>query len=91
MHCAYGTDKTGTIAYLMGAVLGMDEVSLYKEWALSTFFTGGSFKAEMDEFVGIVKSFEGDTLQEKVCGYLLSIGITQEQLDSFKTIMLESK
>ena len=76
----------------MGAVLGLEEDTLYKEWALSLFFSGGSiFKAEMEEFVQIIQSFEGNTLQEKVSGYLISIGITQEQLDSFRNIMLESK
>lgn len=92
VHCTYGNDRTGTIIYLMGAVLGIDEASLYKEWALSMFFSGSSgFKVEMDEFLKTIDSFEGDTLQEKVSGYLISIGITQEQIDSFKNIMLESK
>ena len=90
VHCTYGCDRTGTIVYLMGAVLGMSEEDLYSEWALSLFFSGGStFKAEMDEFLQVINSFEGDTLQEKVSGYLISIGITQEQLDTFRNIMLE--
>ena len=90
LHCTYGIDRTGTIVYLMGAVLGLDDDALYQEWALSTFFSGKlSFKKEMNEFVDIVQSFEGDTTQEKVTNYLLSLGITESQLESFKSIMLE--
>ena len=87
-HCTYGGDRTGTIVYLMEAVLGVDEESLYNEWALSSFFSGTSFSKEMDEFVDIIKSYRGDSIQEKVSNYLLSIGVTQKQLDSFRQIML---
>ena len=91
MHCTYGNDRTGTIVYLMGAVLGMDEKDLYTEWALSTFFSGTSFEKEMTEFLEIVQSYQGETLKDKISNYLISIGVTQEELDSFRNIMLSAE
>lgn len=89
VHCTHGNDRTGTIVYLMGAVLGISEEDLYREWALSAFFSGGSFSEKMTDFIDTLKSYEGETMKDKVSNYLLSIGITQQQLDSFRQIMLE--
>ena len=45
---------------------------------------GGMFQA----FYTRLKSFEGETLSEKTESYMLSIGVTQEEIDSIRAIML---
>ena len=37
LHCSVGADRTGTIAYLVGALCGMSEDALCKEFELTSF------------------------------------------------------
>lgn len=89
IHCTYGADRTGTIIYLMGAILGLSEEDLYREWEMSAFFVGGAFEEEMALFVEELKTYPGVSMQEKVESFLLSTGVTAEEIDSFRSIMLE--
>ena len=81
-------DRTGTVCYLLEALLGVDEVSLMKDYQLSGLHHGGVSADEMSEFVGRLKGLSGATMQEKVEGYLLSIGVTAEEIASIRHIFL---
>ncbi len=89
IHCAYGADRTGTVCYLLEALLGMSEEDCYREWELSILTNGGAFYEEMDEFLNSLHGMEGDTLQEKVEKYLLSIGVTESEIQNIKNILIE--
>ena len=89
MHCTYGRDRTGSVCYLLGALLGMSEGDLRKDYALSAFTDGYTNDVEFDNFIGKINSFPGETTQQKVEGYLRSIGVTQEEIASIKEILLE--
>ena len=47
LHCSVGADRTGTVAYLVGAVCGMSEDALCKEFEL-TSFSGDWIENERD-------------------------------------------
>ena len=89
LHCTYGSDRTGTITYLLQALLGVSENDCYSEWELSTFFNGGSHKEEMLQFVEDMKKLDGDTLQEKTENFLMSTGVTKSEIENIKKIFLE--
>lgn len=93
-HCTAGSDRTGTVTFLLHALLGVSELeciqghefssfSIYGERNTQTGMTGGWFQ---DFYVRLQSEYEGNTLQEKVVNYLFSIGITQEQIDNIKGI-----
>lgn len=86
LHCTYGQDRTGTVCYLLGALLGMDAESLAKEYALSGLCYGGVETEMFDAFVLKVGSLPGGTLSQKVESYLLSIGVTAEEIASIRDI-----
>lgn len=88
LHCTYGQDRTGTVCYLLEALLGLDEDSLMKEYQLSGLHHGGVSMEEMSEFVGRFKALSGTTMQEKAEGYLLSIGVTAEEITAIQHIFL---
>ena len=88
MHCTYGRDRTGTICYLLEALLGMSDSDLRKEFELSAFQDSYVNLEEFVEFVTRINVFEGSTTQEKVEGYLLSIGVTDEQIANIREIFL---
>ncbi|MBQ4137787.1 MAG: tyrosine-protein phosphatase, partial [Clostridia bacterium] len=90
LHCTYGVDRTGTICFLLEALLGVPEETLLFDYSLSYLYflhvTSDNLKPFLEEFKSTV---EGDTLKEKAENYLLSVGITPLQIDSIREIFLE--
>ena len=91
LHCTYGRDRTGSVCYLLEALLGMSEEDLHKEYELSAFTDSYVNTAEFNAFVELISSFEGETTQEKVEGYLLSIGGTAEEIATIRQIFLKEE
>ena len=89
LHCTYGMDRTGTVCYLLEALLGMEEEDLMREYDLSALCYGQASKDQMAEFVAALNTKNGFTLQDKVEGHLLSIGVTEEEIANIRRIFLE--
>ncbi len=89
VHCTYGRDRTGTVCYLLGALLGMSKEDLAKEYELSAFTDSYVNTPEFNAFVEKINLMEGETINEKVENYLLSIGVTAEEIAAIRTIFLE--
>ena len=89
MHCTHGLDRTGTVSYLLGALLGVDADGLLTDYQLSVL-AHGEVSEYMDDFLILVDALPGLTLRDKVEGYLLSIGVTVEEIASIRQIFLEN-
>ena len=98
-HCSLGRDRTGTLAMVLGGLLGLDENTLMMEYGLSVFSywgTNGSTKYNdglrkniHDTYLYIYNNYEGDSFSRKVENFLLEIGVTAEEIASIRSIMLE--
>lgn len=93
IHCAGGADRTGTVCYLLGALVGMTEEDLIRDYEFTSFSVYGlrskySESYKYPEFVARLKTYDGDTLQEKTENYMLSIGVTPEEIENIRAIML---
>ena len=77
--------------YLLGALLGMSDTDLTKEYELSAFSEIGINREDFSDFVNQLDKLEGSTTQEKVEKWLISIGVTSEEISSIKEIFLEDK
>ena len=98
-HCAVGRDRTGTTAFLILGLLGVDEETLIREYYSSFFSSTGS--CPKDEFVLHVANIDGlmnglnrfakrtAPMQEKIEAYLLHIGVTEAEIASIREILLE--
>ena len=99
-HCSMGRDRTGTTAFLILGLLGVDEDTLRHEYYASFFSQQGAFdEAEFPLLIinmnRLVKGFDDygnadDTLQKKIESYLLHIGVTKAEIQSIRDIWLES-
>lgn len=93
MHCTYGLDRTGTLCYILEAMLGLSNEDLIKEYELSGFcFSDLTFRTPDSEFSKFVAEFdklEGATTQEKAENFLLSCGVTKQEMEQIKDILLE--
>ena len=88
IHCTYGLDRTGVVCYLLGALLGVPQESLMQDYELSAMHHGYVSDEKMEEFVERVNQLPGATLSDKVEGYLLTIGVTEQEIDSIREIFL---
>jgi len=91
IHCAYGCDKTGTMCFLLEAVLGTSLTELAIEYEFSNLYAS-QLDREYPAFITFLEAldaYSGSTIQEKVISYLLSIGVTEAQIQSIKDILLE--
>lgn len=88
-HCTYGRDRTGTVCYLLEALLGLSDDDLRREYELSAF---NDSYVDLESFAGFTKTvelqLEGATTQEKVENYLLSVGVTADEIASIRRIFL---
>ena len=96
IHCNLGRDRTGTTIMLILALCGVSEKDIYLDYELTLFskfkdgtpvndLVNGHFKSVMD----YIKSVGNGTLQENTEKYLLSIGVTAEEIATIKSIMIE--
>ena len=94
MHCSGGADRTGTVCFLLNALLGVDEKTLIQDYEFTTFSDygirstqSGAYYINFMTFYSTLKSYEGDTLPEKVESYLKRFGVTQAEIDAIRGIM----
>ena len=101
-HCAVGRDRTGTTSFLILGLLGVDEETLIHEHYVSFLSEQGSNDVdEPDEFNSHIANIHGlidglaryssvsTPLQEKIEAYLLRIGVTEAEIQSIRSILLE--
>lgn len=92
-HCNIGTDRTGMIAFLVNALLGVSEEDLFKDYVFSNFGAiGGTRKiSQLKEsgYYNAVINAEGSTLSEKAYNCLADFGVPREQLNSIIAILSE--
>ncbi len=91
-HCIAGQDRTGAVAFIINALLGVDENQLYLDWECTIFRNGDARFNHERLFDKLVKGFQkypGNTIQEKVENYVLSLGFTKSDIQTLRDIMLE--
>lgn len=90
-HCWGGADRTGTLAFILGALLGQYREDLIGDYEITSLSIWGDRSRNIErvqEFIAEFDSFEGSTMSEKAENYMLSCGISKAQIDKFKEIML---
>lgn len=92
-HCIAGQDRTGAVAYILGALLGADENRLALDWEVTGFWNRSaafSHAAKYDKLVdGFKRNYPADDVRERVEKYVLSLGFTADDIARFRSIMLE--
>ena len=93
-HCQIGKDRTGSLALVLEALLGMSKDDIMRDYESSWFWYKPNDNPmdeaynQIDRLLACVENFEGSTFNAKVASYCFSIGVKQEQLDVFRTAML---
>ena len=91
-HCIQGADRTGCLAYILGALLGVSDRELECDWEVTVFTNPNPHFAHAeryDKFVAEFGKYPGDTTRERVEAYVKARGFTDADLEKFRSIMLE--
>ena len=98
-HCYIGADRTGYIAFLIEGLLGVSEKDCSIDYELTSFSEAAGYRYRNDisqsyyyvprNGLTFLKGQNGNTFQDKIENYVKSIGITQQQIDEFKSIVLQ--
>ena len=91
-HCIGGADRAGSVAFLVGAVLGMSDDDLDKDWDFTCFvYESQSFghKSRFDKLRAVFDAYPGNTTREKVEAYLGELGFTDADFNKLRSLLLE--
>lgn len=97
IHCSLGRDRTGTLAMIIEALLGAGKNDIMMDYELSVFSVTGTvdnasvsgIRRNIRSAYDYIATFEGKSFSKKVENYVLSIGITAEEIQSIRDILLE--
>ena len=96
-HCVSGADRTGTLAMILEAMLGMRQSDIDKDYELTSFYSGADTDAHArrrneSEWIGLISAFAGYTgssLRDRVVNWALTIGIPIERINAFRAAMID--
>lgn len=98
-HCQGGCDRTGTLAFFLLGLLGVDESDLAREYELSSFSPIGMFERVRNstvygyaDMVRALKAFDGDTLTDRFYTFATTqCGISADTIAALRTLMLDGE
>ena len=91
-HCVGGNDRTGAVAFILNGLLGVSDADLRKEWELSRVWNGRddfTYEKRLSRLVSVFDAYEGRTLNERIRGYVMSLGFAAEDVEKFRELMLD--
>lgn len=95
-HCRIGSDRTGYWGLLVEGLLGISVKDSSIDYELTSFarnVTSGDRTRNSGLYqdgLNFFKNYDGNTLQDKINNYLVNdVKITQADIDTFKSIILE--
>ena len=96
-HCSLGRDRTGTLAFILEALCGVDKEILFRNHMLSFLTVDGQaggteqidiILSKINTMYDYIDGFEGDTFSEKTANLVKELGITEQEISSIKNILV---
>ena len=90
-HCILGADRTGSLAAVLLAVLGVSREEIVRDYCFTSLYDGFLRPPRLIHTVlnGLEKcGHDGDTLSDQAMRYLLRCGVRSTQIYDFLTIVL---
>ncbi len=91
-HCIAGADRTGSLAFILNGLLGVDEEELWRDWEVTAFQKEKldfGHRTRFSKLVKVFDAFPGANIHEKIVAYVKSAGFTDADIEKFRAIMLE--
>ena len=94
-HCSIGRDRTGSLSFILNNLLGVSQEEIICEYLTSFFSVTGSLSVskEESELLEAIKAmyimldgYAGENYAEKTASFLISCGVTEEEIDAIRDI-----
>lgn len=97
VHCSLGRDRTGTLIFLINALCGVGEKDLYMDYELSFFSQVGTMDnasptrmvTTFHSLYEYIRKYSDGTVKENTELFMLDLGITQEEINTIRSILCE--
>lgn len=93
-HCSAGMDRTGTVACIIEALLGVNQSNIDKDYELSSFAGTEYLKkrngVQWAQLIGEINALTvGSTFRDKVVNWVASLGFTAAEINAFRAAMID--
>ena len=96
-HCSAGADRTGVVALLCEAILGVSQSDCDKDYEITSFYSGASTDAQArrrnetpwTREINYLNTYAGTTFRDKAVNFMVSCGITIEKINAFRAAMID--
>lgn len=93
-HCAAGADRTGTVACVIEAILGVSQPDLDRDFELTSFaIAPNARQRNSDNWKGLMAEINavsvGDTFRDKVVNWVGHLGFTEAGINAFRVAMID--
>lgn len=99
-HCGAGKDRTGTIAVMLLALLGVSQSDIDQDFELTTFATGSGSGitsrtgTDYKNFINSIHAYPlanglSDTLQNHAASFVLSLGFSVDTVNNFRAACID--
>lgn len=95
-HCAMGADRTGTLACILEALLGVSQSDLDKDYELTSFYAlrarNGNYQggtADWAHLMSALTALSGSTIRDKAVTFVLSLGFTAAEINDYRRAMID--
>ena len=94
LHCTAGADRTGIATFMLLTVCGASYEDMARDYLFTNFSTQGTrvpnYTSEFKAWWSKLDNFEGNTKADKAKLWLISKGITAEQVEKIRSIFVEN-
>ena len=95
-HCSVGADRTGTVACVIEALLGVSQSDIDKDYELTCFSTGVATDAlarrrnesEWQGLINEINAYDGESFMRKAINFVKSCGIELSKINAFRQAMI---
>ena len=96
-HCSAGADRTGTVALILEAILGVSQSDIDKDYELTCFYSGvdtdlQARRRNESEWTGLIEQINalaGNSFRDKILNWVASLGFTADEINAFRTAMID--
>lgn len=93
VHCVVGADRTGSLLYVLGSLLGVSVDELWQDWEATHFWYPNAkvnSKTRLRRLPeSLKKAYPGTDEHEAVKRYVMSLGFTESDIVRFREALLE--
>ncbi len=91
LHCIAGADRTGTVVFLLKALLGVSEEDIATDYELTSLSIFGVRSSNHIAFIELTEAIMryGEKLKEAAESFLVKCGVSKSEIESIRNIFLQ--